>query len=175
MMMILYLSHGETARGGLLADTEDADARIVGTRGQVSEECLLGFHHLAAVLLEARCVEEVEAVVMPDGDAKVAGVESGFVGDEADDIAVVYTFTELGVFEAALGNVGDGLAKPRLFLLGDGFHPFGMLAEHIVTVGMGAHIVDAEALTTREEGGWRVDLLDESPALIFAHPPLEIV
>ena len=147
----------------------------MGPGGKVGEERLLGFHHLVAVLLEARCVEEVEAVVVPDGDAKVAGVESGFVGDESDDVAVVYHLSECRVFEAPLGNIGDGLAKPRLFLLGDGFHPFGMLAEHIVTVGMGAHIVDAEVLTTREKGGRGVYLLEQALVLVVAHPPLEIV
>ena len=147
----------------------------MGPGGKVGEERLLGFHHLVAVLLEARCVEKVEAVVVPDGDAKMAGVESGFVGDETDDVAVVYHLSERRLFEAPLGNVGDGLAKPRLFLLGDDFHPFGMLAEHIVTVGMGAHIVDAEALTTREKGGRGVYLLEQALALVVAHPPLEIV
>ena len=147
----------------------------MGPGGKVGEERLLGFYHLVAVLLEARCVEKVEAIFVPDSDAQMAGVESGFVGDETDDVAVAYHLSERRVFEAALGNVGDGLAKPRLFLLGDGFHPFGMLAEHIVTVGMGAHIVDAEALATRENGGRGVYLLDETLALVVAHPPLEIV
>ena len=115
------------------------------------------------------------AVVAPESQPLVRVVESVFLGDDRNDV----TISNRPQFAArqphvALGQEASHVARILAFQTGDLAHPFRVVAQERVSIGVPAHVVQVDVERTGERRGQH-HLLHRSSAPMVGHPKREVM
>ena len=130
-------------------------------------------HHL---VMQLRCVEQMQTVLAPEGKSQVGNVESGLVAGDSDDVAILDDCAQQFVIgHSLLGDIAILGTRHLAFHLGDGTNKLRMLAERLIALRMGAHIAYTDILHGCERWIGRLNLGDHTSTGIVGDPLGKVV
>ena len=130
-------------------------------------------HHL---VVQLRCVEQMQTILTPEGKTQVGDVESGLVAGDSDDVAILDDRAQQFVIAHSLLGDKAILGSRHLALhLGDIADKLRMFAERLIALRMGAHIAYTDILHGCERWIGRLNLGDHTGKGIVGDPLGEIV
>ena len=136
------------------------------------EEVLLerhGFlHHL---MMDAGSVEQMQSVIMPNGNTDMLRIKTSDRCDNGDDIPIVDGIAQqLRIGELFLWNITVLSSVYCLFLFTDSWYITRIYLEHPIEIRMLGHVVNLNGLYGREGRVRRLYLLAESHGCIILDP-----
>ena len=146
-------------------------------RGMLLQILVEGHRFLNDLLVNHRCIKQVQTVLLPYGKPQVGNVQSLLLAGDGNDVAIVDSLTQ--GFRAAAQRTLRNIARPgtreSLLLLANDRHQFGLCLQRLIGCGVCAHIVHADALDSRKGRIGRLYLADNLHGLLVGNPVGEVV
>ena len=130
-------------------------------------------NHLSVQL---RGIEQMQIALLPHSETEMSDIESGLLAGDGDDVAVADHLAQLGTPPyPRLGDITELLTRHALLHLADLADIVRMLAQHLITLGMVAHIVDIDGLNGHKRRIRLLDLGHKTSLRVLGDPLREVM